>query len=894
MSKFCKYCGAPRVRNAKFCNKCGAVLAGKSSGKKKLYAAVISFVLVLALVLTAFWKPGFFYMLKGDKLSGESSEIAHGINAGNQPVPEMAETDVFTGPDGLSQEENEQLSAKYEEAMNTGSGLSLSWSDAEIAAAPAATTPVSPGNTSVEAGGVRADFGEFNVTDNTEFTVRSLPNKDIGDPDVLNTASYDLSLGETDEFIEPVTVQLPYNPTTAGSFPVVQHFDETKGVWQYEPTKYNAASGTLDVSLTHFSPVTVEEYINKEYVELQPDIHFYIDPNQEVENYLSTIDTSEDPKYSTYDSAVQAHAKNLYENLSQTSNPVTIGGVALSISKLRCSSFAGQVSKAFLFYKNTISYFDDVVGDMGLAITMFQVFTDYLDTQSVSDTVAKNWIAIAGAAGSMVFTGGTLAVFTVCMYVVSLISDYEKLRAADRYDGYASASEWGYRQYNDELYYFPSNSYVCGGSNMRWMISHKNHIAYTKYLKKYGPGRAGWLAEWRFACKECNPDYAEYVKLSYNDCKGWAVVLRDCKKKYGSKDALKHFEMIVDSYCWTFWNQDYLIKNSYAVLANSRAVGTYPSMSTLRQYANSMKKDVMDCCDAMIRKFLREQIEEGKKAVYNSFMKMNEQFNRELRFETDIRDKDGNELTLSQTAYKNNFIIMDTRDKKVKQDTPWVIDKDKKQVFACTAVAYSLAGDPQQLLIYKDEASYQKDEAPIATLPFTLADPVTTIKMNVNDDIFGTWDLAMNIGGLSSQMSEDMIREYEKQMQEALENGEDVDMSQVEALKEQYAQAMQNALGDQKGTMVITDLGKDDSTGVHSVSATVTYASAPGQVTNYSGTYDEKSRKLVLKNTNQQMLDPGLDITITPGNPLTFTTELSYDSYGANYSAVMKGTKLEE
>ena len=71
MSKFCKYCGAPRVRNAKFCNKCGAVLAGKSSGKKKLYAAVISFVLVLALVLTAFWKPGFFYMLKGDKLSGE-------------------------------------------------------------------------------------------------------------------------------------------------------------------------------------------------------------------------------------------------------------------------------------------------------------------------------------------------------------------------------------------------------------------------------------------------------------------------------------------------------------------------------------------------------------------------------------------------------------------------------------------------------------------------------------------------------------------------------------------------------------------------------------------------------------------------------------------------------
>ena len=91
--------------------------------------------------------------------------------------------------------------------------------------------------------------------------------------------------------------------------------------------------------------------------------------------------------------------------------------------------------------------------------------------------------------------------------------------------------------------------------------------------------------------------------------------------------------------------------------------------------------------------------------------------------------------------------------------------------------------------------------------------------------------------------------------------------------------------------MTLTDDGVDESTGVHKVSASIVYSNSPGQNNQYSGTYDETTNQLILKNRNTQMADPGLNITITPGDPLTFSTHVSYDSSMADYNYTLNGTK---
>lgn len=200
MAKFCGSCGKPLREGASFCPSCGARIRNQAQQiprippqpqypvypqqyrqpappqKPKGSAArtVISILLVISLLaqiaVAGFWYPGFFRTGEAEPYPGSAAV------SGTVPGPE----------DGV-----------------------FSYTDEEIAAAPAVSMQVSLESTRATADGFTVDFGPFNLDSADTFTVRTLPVKE-GETGGYRYQGYDLSLGSgMSRFPTEVKVMIP-------------------------------------------------------------------------------------------------------------------------------------------------------------------------------------------------------------------------------------------------------------------------------------------------------------------------------------------------------------------------------------------------------------------------------------------------------------------------------------------------------------------------------------------------------------------------------------------------------------------------------------------------------------------------------------------------------------
>ena len=123
------------------------------------------------------------------------------------------------------------------------------------------TAAVSSDSPSATASGVTVDFGTYNLTGPGTLEIARLPYKT--DPGAgLQVQTYNITLGDVDEFSVPVTVTMPYDSggLTEGEEPYaisVGWYDASQNTWEVMPCTVNSADNTVTFQTDHLSPFAV-------------------------------------------------------------------------------------------------------------------------------------------------------------------------------------------------------------------------------------------------------------------------------------------------------------------------------------------------------------------------------------------------------------------------------------------------------------------------------------------------------------------------------------------------------------------------------------------------------------------------------------------------------------
>ncbi|HZJ83605.1 MAG TPA: zinc ribbon domain-containing protein [Clostridia bacterium] len=226
MSRFCKNCGGQLKPTAAFCGNCGAHhREAQRTYRRPVAFRVIACFLILVLTVSAGWRLTW------------------------QPGGESPSVRADSNPDPLS--------------------LGISYTADEILASPAKSGPVSSESPVIELGDVVVDFDPWNLSDEDEFVVRTLPEKTdtAGGTSILG---YDLSLSSgQNTFFTPVTVTIPRTTGEDEDGSVVL-YHEAGGEWSYVSSELSEDGMSYVASIPHFS-VAGEKKVKK-YVGTETDI----------------------------------------------------------------------------------------------------------------------------------------------------------------------------------------------------------------------------------------------------------------------------------------------------------------------------------------------------------------------------------------------------------------------------------------------------------------------------------------------------------------------------------------------------------------------------------------------------------------------------------------------
>lgn len=236
MTRVCPYCKTPLADDMQFCPGCGRKLLSvrteerkapekpksqkstTSSGTKTLNI-ILTVTMVIQLAVVGWWYPGIL-----------------------RKKPEQGK------PGG-----NESIVNLKQDATGSLSSINITYSEKEIANAKKETAVVSSDHSLGTAGEVSVEFDSWNLPKEDTLVVRTLPVKE--DPNTGFTIhAYDFSMESgTDEFMTPVTIQIP-RTVEEGQLGMCVAYNEESGEWEYVCQEISEDGKYYNLYTDHFCP----------------------------------------------------------------------------------------------------------------------------------------------------------------------------------------------------------------------------------------------------------------------------------------------------------------------------------------------------------------------------------------------------------------------------------------------------------------------------------------------------------------------------------------------------------------------------------------------------------------------------------------------------------------
>ncbi len=98
-----------------------------------------------------------------------------------------------------------------------------------------------------------------------------------------------------------------------------------------------------------------------------------------------------------------------------------------------------------------------------------------------------------------------------------------------------------------------------------------------------------------------------------------------------------------------------------------------------------------------------------------------------------LKNPSGNSVTLNDTKYAGKYVIWETAPTTYKLKSPWKVPKNQDGILNCTLFAWTMAGSPQNLLVYDSYQDYKNGKSPasrIAVRRPTVKNPNVTITVD--------------------------------------------------------------------------------------------------------------------------------------------------------------------
>ncbi len=663
-------------------------------------------------------------------------------------------------------------SAGYQEADGYGIETVIVYTAEEIAAAPAASAPVSPAEPVASLAGITVDFGAASLaSENATLTVRTLPDR-TDEANGFGVSAWDLELSGQDAFDGPVAVTLPYGDL-GGQNPAAvimpQHYNEELGRWEYVSYDIHPEAGTVTVYLRHFSPVSVIRWLlgldeEKEKLDsaqsrmlklavMPEQIKEEIEQNPEIQKQLA--------EFGTIISRAKADQKTLYENggileLLYKNLGNCFDSAALSTSMLeyvkyikpKTAGVFSAISLAYLTYdtgkKATDQYMNGKTGDS--ILTLLKASPDFivglLSVKAASDAIA-GVSTLAIAQPEILMAVG--AVFLVKNLMdANYPAEAEPEKTMSPMDKtYINAPYgnlyWDRRShemiaippdinetFNDTAIRQMQNSGIKPTDNpdsdVMIQVFFGDELCRTYYTKEFLEVYEGFKAR-RAAFREAGTnELGTYLTDSYSIVR-LGPLYEDVNDWWnpGWRDILKYIQEThrEDPENWFPTMMTYLEKADEAAYEYAYDKGIFTGYSITDNQLSST--DVIGTIlDRMKKRNMFKSFNQNCLAVSDekniaSLQAMKKNQNRVVRFR--LQDKEGKAMTFNETEYAGKFIIMDTHPKEYTLTEPWVVEMNQPDYLTCTYNGYAMAGSPKKLLVYDSREAYQNGGEPLKEIP---------------------------------------------------------------------------------------------------------------------------------------------------------------------------------
>lgn len=671
-----------------------------------------------------------------------------------QPAAPSATLPTITQP--APQELSQPSASGDEEGGNLPAPATLTYSEAEIAAAPTATAHVTLDAPEVGLAGLKVDFGPWNLEADSNLTVRTLPAKQ----DKSNGAAvqaWDFKLEGQSQFDLPVKLTFPYDPSIQNPQRTIgaRYWNPTAEEWEYLPCEFDEANHTITASIDHFSLIGLVYQF------------FSSDEEQRIPRNLKVSLTGETLAKAIQTAEKEAEMGTLLrgeEKVSESSAFWTrVSKECGNVSTVMSASDTTFSLLSLLFPKNyTLSVTSEAIGNIGLGYAACNFMGDMgkeLTKSKNRDTLAvyKKYtpdlitgLGILGAANPYVMTawGAAQLCYSLCE------NDAIWVQAAE--SDFNTPMDKTYYGYTYNRLYWSAKGDGNPKSHIGFYVRNQDTeklLPAIETLKKRtdptGQTEAKINAMENLLKVSMATNGKASGKILHNprqkNANGWLAMMNFVKDKYprNPEKWLDEFLLCVDETANTFWSSNSELRTRTGEKAQRAAWArvfwprsekeVYTSMEqvpwdeledfdkTSPDIITKMKNNIMK--DLKENAFFQEFIEKYRQGLQtyagNMLEKQKKVLNRPLTFKLNLWTDKGKKLdSFSQSSYyRDKYIVLDSD--KVSH-SEWKIRMKSPTLFQCTYYAWLQAGQPKHLRVYASQTAFAEGKAPLEkiSIPF--------------------------------------------------------------------------------------------------------------------------------------------------------------------------------
>lgn len=567
---------------------------------------------------------------------------------------------------------------------------------------------VNKDNPSVTLCGVTVDVSPDMLKDGAKQVSVTVKGTTV-DEDGTSSDNYELEMGGHQRFETPVKVTFPYKPS-AGTDPVVEHYDAGKGVWQPLFSFVDEGDKTVSAYFGSFSPARVSHSKNTKL--------FVVRTPSKDAPYVKNIEIS--PNY--LKNALRIKPSEYMPAIEKYKNDPEKRAVALP--KPNPGMDMETAYQTFMEASTLWGYCDPLIN---LAIETLP--------QESQNHVVQYIIDHTGQLGD---------IMNAVPFVVMGVQLTHDLHKAAKNPTKENLNTTAINLYK---------SLIGAEGNIYSMATGFSHIGFT--LAFFGVSLFGM--ELDYFVDAAKAEQAANVEAVFNayysetapfDADHWYNIFHNAywHSNGDVNEAMEEVKEAVDEYCDEFWEKVY--KDSNDDLAFSTAMADYKNVflnATPEQkeaLTEKQKKKVWEQIEwhtmDKIQAFLTERMQEKTfEQLYNH--PIIEEYNKNIviYIEEDLASESGHSnyygrticLGTAEKPFMDWHFNVDDSDV---EDENWYDNGWETKFLPCTFYGYMLMGMPNQVLVYENEKDFKNGKKPIEAIDFELSKTsnVTTINLN--------------------------------------------------------------------------------------------------------------------------------------------------------------------